>query len=492
MRLKELRLSQSRGRESGRPASRGTIVWYRQDLRLHDQPALAAAADRDGWVMPVYILSENEEGDWPPGAASRWWLHHSLLKLSHSLQRRSSRLVLLKGTASSLLPRLAHETGADAVYWNRRYEPAAVTRDALLKDCLRDSGLAAHSFNGALLSEPWDVRSPADKPYRVFAPYKRRLLQSLQLPAAFARPRKLTAPKAWPESRELGELQLMPDRRWYERMQQHWTPGEAGAMRRARRFLANGVKGYGDTRNRPAGDGTSALSPHLHFGELSVRQLWRWGERAVPGWPDCVFASELAWREFAHHLLFYNPRTPVESLDRQFEHFPWQRNTQSQQAWQRGLTGFPIVDAGMRQLWALGWMHNRVRMIVASLLVKNLRQPWLDGARWFWDTLVDADLANNTLNWQWTAGCGADAAPYFRIFNPVTQGEKFDPDGDYVREWLPELAKLPARYIHEPHLAPAEVLAAANVRIGESYPAPVVDLKDSRREALAAYLAMRR
>ena len=442
--------------------------------------------------MPVYILSDEEEGDWPAGGASRWWLHQSLSQLSQALHRRGSRLVLLKGKASNLLPELAHDSGTDAVYWNRRYEPASVARDGKLKESLREQGIAAESFNGTLLSEPWDVRSPTDKPYRVFTPYKRRLLESLQLPAAVPTPRQLAAPRPWPRSRDLTELELMPDIPWHERMQHHWTPGEAGALRRARRFLAMSVNEYGKTRDCPAEEGTSSLSPHLHFGELSVRELWRWGERAVHGWADCVFASELVWREFAHHLLFYNPRTPLEPLDRQFERFPWQRNKKSQKAWQRGLTGFPIVDAGMRQLWALGWMDNRVRMIVASLLVKNLQQPWVDGARWFWDTLVDADLANNTMNWQWTAGCGADAAPYFRIFNPVRQGEKFDPDGDYVRQWVPELSELPTKHIHEPHLAPTDVLTAARVHIGENYPAPVVDLKDSRREALAAYQAMRR
>jgi deoxyribodipyrimidine photo-lyase len=443
-------------------------------------------------VLPVYILSDDEEGDWPAGAASRWWLHQSLSQLASALQQRGSRLLLLKGNAAVLLPRLAHEARADAVYWNRRYEPASVARDSALKGELRAHGIAAESYNGALLCDPWDVRSPIDKPYRVYTPYKRRLLESLQLPAAWPTPRKLVSPHRWPVGVSLDELGLMPAIQWYVRMHEHWKPGEATALRRARRFLTRAVKNYGDTRNLPAEDGTSALSPHLHFGELSVRQLWRLGERSVRGWSDCVFASELVWREFAHHLLFYQPHTPLEPLDRQFEKFPWQPSAKSRQAWQRGLTGFPIVDAGMRQLWAIGWMHNRVRMIVASLLVKNMQQPWVDGARWFWDTLVDADLANNTLNWQWTAGCGADAAPFFRIFNPVTQGEKFDPKGEYVRQWVPELAGLPAKYIHEPHLAPAAVLKAANVSIGDNYPAPLVDLKESRREALGAYQAMRR
>jgi deoxyribodipyrimidine photo-lyase len=281
-------------------------------------------------------------------------------------------------------------------------------------------------------------------------------------------------------------------------MSRHWQPGERGASRRAREFLARPLSGYAAARNTPAIDGTSSLSPHLHFGEISVRQLWRSAQsaakrRAAPAsaWHESTFASELIWREFAYHLLYYHPRSALEPLDQRFERFAWRADRTLQNAWQRGQTGFPIVDAGMRQLWAIGWMHNRVRMIVASLLIKNLRQPWLQGARWFWDTLVDADLAANTMNWQWSAGSGADAAPFFRIFNPVTQGERFDPNGEYVRRWVPELAGVPTQFIHMPHLAPSDVLQSAGVRIGQTYPAPLLDLKQSRQEALMAYRAMR-
>jgi deoxyribodipyrimidine photo-lyase len=473
-------------------AVKGTLVWLRQDLRLQDNPALGAACARGGWVIPVYIWSDAEDGDWPPGGASRWWLHRSLTALSQSLHKRQSRLIVLRGNARTVLTKLVKDTGADAVYWNRRYEPAVIERDKALKDSLQKDGVTGQSFNGTLLAEPWDVRSPTDKSYRVFTPFKRRLLDALHLPPVISTPRKLTAPRTWPMSLEIEALGLMPNIPWYERMQQHWTPGEAGGLRRARTFISSRVPAYAEARNHPAEPGTSSLSPHLHFGELSIRQLWRLGERTVKQWPESVFASELVWREFAHHLIFYHPRTPLEPLNPQFEHFPWQNSPKVQRAWQRGLTGYPIVDAGMRQLWAIGWMHNRVRMIVASLLIKNLQQPWVDGARWFWDTLVDADLPANTMNWQWTAGCGADAAPFFRIFNPVTQGEKFDPAGDYVREWVPELAGLPARYIHAPHLAPPDILKAAQVSIGRSYPAPVVDLQESRKLALEAFQAMRR
>jgi deoxyribodipyrimidine photo-lyase len=479
-------------------ASRGTVVWFRQDLRLHDNPALHAACARNGWVLPIYILSDEEEADWPAGAAARWWLHHSLLRLSETLEQRGSRLILLRGAARKRLPALAAELGADAVYWNRRYEPVIVERDASLKQGLRDRGIACESFNGTLLAEPWDVRSPADKPYRVFTPFRQRLWARLQLPPVLAAPRTIAAPRPWPAGEALPALGLLPKIRWYTQMAECWTPGERGALVRSRAFLAKRLGGYETARDQPAADGTSNLSPHLHFGEISVRELWRRGERAWRNgshlgkpWAQSTFASQLAWREFAHHLLYYFPRTPLEPLDSRFERFPWRPDRRIEHAWQRGLTGFPIVDAGMRQLWARGWMHNRVRMIVASLLIKNLRQHWLTGARWFWDTLVDADLAANTLNWQWSAGCGADAAPFFRVFNPITQGERFDPDGQYVRRWVPELARLPSKYIHAPHLAPADVLRQASVRIGDTYPAPLVDLKLSRQQALEAYKTIR-
>jgi deoxyribodipyrimidine photo-lyase len=480
-------------------ASRGTIVWFRQDLRLHDNPALHAGLNRGDWIIPLYIHYEPEEGDWPAGSASRWWLHQSLTVLATALRNRGSRLIVKRGPALEVLSRLAAQSGADVVYWNRRYEPAAIVRDTSLEQSLRKAGITCVSFNGSLLIEPWDLCNRSGGSYRVFTPFRRRLLECLEVPCALATPRSIARPTKWPESSEIAELQLLPTIRWYARMSQHWTPGELGALGRAREFLAEAFTTYRENRDQPAADGSSSLSPHLHFGELSVRQLWRLGEKAAKrqrlkddAWRESSFASQLAWREFAHHLLYHYPRTATQPLDSRFERFHWQVDHSAQRAWERGLTGFPIVDAGMRQLWASGWMHNRARMIVASLLVKNLRQPWLQGARWFWDTLVDADLAANTLNWQWSAGCGADAAPYFRVFNPITQGKRFDPRGDYVRRWVPELARMPAEHIHAPHLAPAAVLQKARVRIGVTYPAPILDLRKSREQALAAYRALRR
>jgi deoxyribodipyrimidine photo-lyase len=469
---------------------RGTIIWFRQDLRLHDNPALRAAIQRGGWIIPLYIRNDDEEGDWPPGAASRWWLHQSLQQFSKGLLARNTRLILKEGPALKVIRDLANDSGADAVYWNRRYEPAVIARDASLKQSLTKAGISCQSFNAALLAEPWDVRSPTGKTYQVFTPFRKRVLECLQLPPPQPTPRRLPSPPSWPRSEPLRALELEPRIKWFAQMSEHWQPGEAGALKCAREFLRRPLASYGKLRDRPDIDGTSSLSPHLHFGEISVRQLWRLGSTRG-AWTESTFASELIWREFAHHLLYHHPQTALKALDARFERFAWHPDKSAQRAWQRGLTGFPIVDAGMRQLWALGWMHNRVRMIVASLLVKNLRQHWLQGARWFWDTLVDADLAANTLNWQWTAGCGADAAPYFRIFNPILQGERFDPNGDYVRRWVPELAGLSAQHIHAPHLASAQALRAANVRLGLTYPTPLVDLKQSREQALAAYRAMR-
>jgi deoxyribodipyrimidine photo-lyase len=470
--------------------STGAIVWLRQDLRLRDNPALRAAAKLGGPIVPVYVLCDAEEREFPAGGAARWWLHRSLAALGDEVRSRGSQLSLLRGPALECLREAVARTGARAVFWNRRYEPAAVARDVEVKTRLRAAGLVAESFNGSLLREPWEIHNGAGHPYRVFTPFKRRVLENLDPPTPLRMPSRWDAPPAWPGSLSLDELQLLPDVEWHETMERTWRPGEAGAHARLRSFTNKSLASYGRTRDRPDQDETSRLSPHLHFGELSVRQLWH-ALRAPRGQlRESTFVSELMWREFAHHLIYHFPHTPLQPLDRRFERFAWSGDAAQLRAWQRGRTGIPIVDAGMRQLWATGWMHNRVRMIVASFLVKNLRIHWTEGARWFWDTLVDADLASNTLNWQWVAGCGADAAPYFRIFNPRTQSEKFDPAGDYLRRWVPELARLDAPHVHAPHAAPAAALAAAGVVLGSTYPAPLVDLAQSRQAALAAYQAI--
>jgi deoxyribodipyrimidine photo-lyase len=470
-----------------------TIVWFRQDLRLQDNPALTAALNGGGAVVPVYILDEACHGPWSMGGASRWWLHHSLQALDASLRERGSRLVLARGECGAVLRDLLQQTKATSVYWNRCYEPAAISRDKTLKADLTSAGFAVKSFNASLLFEPHTIRNKSGGPFQVFTPFWKHCLSLAveepgRLPAG-----QFPAPAQWPDSRTLADLELLPRIRWDEGLAAAWQPGEAAALKRLRKFAVGAMPDYADQRNRPDLDGTSALSPHLHFGEISPRQIWavvRAQSKDSGVFPanrgGQVFLSEVGWREFSYHLLFHFPHTPEQPLRPEFAAFPWRKAPAQLRAWQRGLTGYPIVDAGMRQLWTTGWMHNRVRMIVASFLVKHLRLSWLEGATWFWDTLVDADLAANTLGWQWTAGCGADAAPYFRIFNPILQGAKFDPHGDYVRRWVPELARLPVEFIHTPWEAPRDVLAEAGLSLGKNYPQPIVDHGEARVAALAA------
>ena len=490
--------------------SRPVLLWFRQDFRLTDNPALQAALARGAPVIPVYCHAPDEEGDWAPGGAARWWQHHSLAALDASLRARGSRLILRQthargtgthGATLQELERLIEETGADAVFWNRRYEPAIVARDSAIKAALRERGVLAESHNAALFIEPWQVQNQSGKPFQVFTPYWRHIMKTLApappspAPTTFARDAQ---PARWPPSESLAGLGLLPRIPWYAGMASAWQPGETGAAARLEEFTDGAIAQYRDGRERPATPGTSRLSPHLHHGEISPRQIWHAVARraAQDGhppaeWRASQFVTELGWREFAHHLLFHFPHTPQQPLRAEFERFPWRSDAAQLAAWQRGRTGIPLVDAGMRELWHTGWMHNRVRMVVASFLVKNLRLPWQAGARWFWDTLVDADLAANTLGWQWSAGCGADAAPYFRIFNPVSQGERFDVEGEYVRRWVPELAQLPAKFVHAPWTADATTLRNAGVTLGVHYPQAIVDLKASRATALEAYQSMR-
>jgi deoxyribodipyrimidine photo-lyase len=477
--------------------SHTAILWFRRDLRLDDNPALTHALAGGARIVPVYIHAPDEESPWAPGAASRWWLHGSLLALDRSLRARGSQLWIARGDSLTELRRIIAATGATQVAWNRLYDPVTRARDTRVKQALMADGLDCESFNSALLFEPWEIANGNGQPYRVFSAFWRACVSELSRIGAVPAPGSLPAGPVPAGGPGIDDLDLLPSIHWDQGLRETWTPGEVAALGQAAAFLDARVGAYGEHRDLPGIPGTSRLSPALHFGEISPRRLLamvveRHGDPTAA--PVEHFVRELGWREFSHHLLYHFPRTPSEPLDTRFADFPWctADATERLEAWQRGQTGIPLVDAGMRELWHTGWMHNRVRMVVASLLTKNLLLPWQAGARWFWDTLVDADLASNTQGWQWTAGCGADAAPYFRVFNPVRQGERFDPDGSYVRRWCPELARLPDKFLHQPWSAPPPILAGADIRLGSHYPVPLVDLAHSRQDALAAWETLKR
>ncbi|WP_421786543.1 cryptochrome/photolyase family protein [Hyphobacterium sp.] len=467
------------------------IVWFRQDFRIKDNPALTAAAESGNPVIPVYILDNKTPGQWAPGAASRWWLHHSLASLGKDLRKLGSRLILLQGKAQESLDALIGETGAGGVYWNRCYEPFALKRDKAIKADLRDRDLDVRSFNANLLAEPWTVKNKSGDPFRVFSAYWRTVRADLDPGHPLPAPEALERPSDWPASFSLEDLDLLPTQpNWADGFEPVWTPGEQGAYERLIAFFDCGAKHYDRGRDRPDKPYTSGLSPHLHHGEISPRQLFAaiQAVREEIGNKNAEkFLSEIGWREFSYSLLYHFPGFPEDNYQDKFDAFPWQNSANAMRAWQRGQTGYPIVDAGMRELWSTGWMHNRVRMITASFLIKHLMIDWREGEKWFWDTLVDADLANNSAGWQWVAGSGADASPYFRIFNPITQGEKFDPDGVYVRKWVPEIADLPDKYLNRPWEADSETLTKAGITLGETYPEPIVDHSAARERALAAF-----
>ena len=465
-----------------------TIVRFTEDLRLADNPALAAAVERGGAVVPVYILAPIEKGAWPLGPRARAWLERSLIALDADLRVRGSRLLLAIGEPATVLAELAKETGADAVHALRRWAPGPREADDATAAALRCAGVEYMRFGGSLLHDPLRVRTGAGAPYRVFGPFARRIFASTTVHELHDAPMHLVPPERWPGSRDIAELQLAPSA---VSSLSAWRPGEAGARERLRRFLDGPCERYDSDRECPGVPGTSRLSPHLRFGEIAPARVWT-EARSVGSEAAEPFLRQLVWREFGWHLLVHFPHSIDRPLKPGFEFFPWSRDPEGQEAWERGRTGFPIVDAGMRELVATGWMHNRVRMIAASVLTKDLLLPWQSGAHYFWRHLFDADLADNTLGWQWVAGSGADAAPYSRVFNPAAQGERFDSGGAYVRRWVPELAALPDRWIHKPWEAPADVLAAAGVRLGDTYAKPIIDHAQARKRALAIHDALRR
>ena len=469
-----------------------SLIWFRNDLRLADHPALIAALGSGQAIVPVYILDEETEGLRRRGAASRWWLHHSLQALDASLRLLGSQLSLRRGPAEQVMAELAAECGATAVYWNRAYHPAARERDAGIKQAFNARGTVAEGLKGNLLFEPWEVKAAGADSYKVFSAFW-RACQALRSPdSPLPAPKSLPAPAKWPRTDSLAAWQLRPSAPdWAGGLRTAWTPGEAAARARLTHFLDEALVRYREERDLPAVEATSRLSPHLAFGEISPRVIWQAATARGHSAATEKFLAEIGWREFSYHLLFHHGDLAQRNFRPEFDAFPWANDGAGDdmeepiEAWRRGRTGYPIVDAGMRELWTTGWMHNRVRMIAASFLTKDLLVDWRIGERWFWDTLVDADPASNAAGWQWVAGTGADAAPYFRIFNPVLQGEKFDPNGDYVRRWVPELAGLPAKTIHRPWTAdqppPPDV-----------YPARLVDHAAARERALGAFRTIKR
>ena len=450
-----------------------TLVWFRQDLRLRDNPALSHACER-GAIVPVYIVDTSCSQQFRPGGASNWWLHHSLTSLN---QKLDGNLVCLSGDPSVLIPKMMQQTGINKIVWNRCYEPWQIQRDKTLKAKLKELHIQAESFNGSLLWEPWQVLKKDKTPYKVFTPYYRKGCLNQPAPRVPLPQPKHIRYGGYPSIKgQIADLKLMPKINWYQQMEAQWQPGEKGASDNLQRFLSDAVNQYKSQRDIPSVQGTSKLSPHLHFGELSPNQVWhaaigtRHGSFENPDL-DC-FLSELGWREFSYYLLYHFPHITEDNFNSNFNLFPWAHDEAALKAWQKGQTGIPIIDAGMRELWQTGYMHNRVRMIVGSFLVKNLLIDWRHGERWFWDCLLDADMASNCASWQWVAGSGADAAPYFRIFNPLLQGEKFDPEGEYVSRYCPELSAMPKEYIHQPWNAPQQILDSAEVKLGQNYPEP--------------------
>ena len=466
--------------------SQHIIVWFRQDLRLNDNPALQSALNSSSAVIPVFI--DDETCGRQAGSMSRWWRDNSLAKLNNALNKRGSRLIYRKGKAADVLPALALEVGATSVYWNRQYEANIVARDTAIKSKLKEDGIKVESFNGSLLFEPWEVTSKSTGgPFRVFTPFWRACC-SLGLKRGLSdAPEKISAPEQWPNSDALPETSALPHMDNLDM----WQPGEDGASDALALFLSKNIGDYAERRNLPAEPATSRLSPHLRWGEISPARIIAETQAANIKTNDGdKFFSELGWREFSYQLLYHNPELAETCLQDKFEAFPWRDDADAFEAWRLGETGYPIVDAGMRELRRTGYMHNRVRMIAASFLIKHLLIDWREGEKWFWECLVDADPANNSASWQWVAGCGADAAPYFRIFNPILQGPKFDAEGIYTKTYVPELNALSGKTLYAPWTAKSDMLDSGAISLGNTYPNPIVNHEAARARALESFKSL--
>ena len=464
-----------------------TIHWFRQDLRLSDNPSLSAAVE-NGNVLPIYIVDDYNPGQHAMGEASRVWLHHSLNKLNEAL---GGSLRVFSGNARDIILDLTQKYNIKSVYWNRCYEPWRIKRDKIIKEVLQKQNIDVKSFNGSLMIEPWKFLKSDGTPYKVFtAFYKKAYLEGYFTSTPILRPNNAHYTKENIDCISIESLALLPSGKWGNNVIKGWEVGENAAYKKLQSFLESGIKNYKEGRNFPYKKNVSRLSPHLHFGEISPRQVCDLAQSLQMEENLECFLSEIGWREFSYYLLYHFPHIPTDNLSIKFNRFPWIDNKELLTCWQKGATGIPIVDAGMRELWQTGYMHNRVRMIVGSFLVKNLLIHWNHGERWFWNCLFDADLASNSCSWQWVAGCGADAAPYFRIFNPLTQGQKFDVSGEYTRKYVPELKLLPDKYLFNPWEAPKQTLVDAGIHLGVNYPEPIVDLSFSRKRALEIFSSL--
>ena len=468
------------------------IHWFRYDLRIADNPALHAALTA-GHVLPVFILDDTDDVTSKIGSASKWWLHQGLQSLNLSL---GNRLFFCRGDSKEIIPRLAEQYGVEAVFWNRCYEPHWADIDRVVEEKLVRFGVAAKSFNGSQLWEPWEVDKRDGEPYKVFTPFFKRGCLSHSLPDE---PVGLPELYRWKDNiksqMSLEDLGLLSSHDWYQGLRERWVVSEDQAQKTLSGFLEEKLSGYSEGRDYPAQPKTSDLAPLIRWGQVSIHRIYRELCRKRESYVDLEaadrFFSQLGWREFSHCLLHHFPGLPDHNMQKKFDAFPWIEDDFMLKSWQSGNTGIPFVDAAMRELWQTGFMHNRLRMVVGSFLVKNLLIDWRLGRDWFWDCLVDADLANNSMGWQWIAGCGVDAAPYFRVFNPVLQGKKFDAGGEYTRRFVPELERLPTKFLFNPWEASDSILSEAGVVLGETYPRPIVDLRASRIRALKAYASIR-
>ena len=470
------------------------IVWFRKDLRLKDNPALHSALLENKEIIPVFIWDPDEGGQWSPGAASRWWLHHALVSLMQDIRKLGGKLILAKGKAANLIPQIAREHGVIKVLYGRAYDPHGLSTQEKVEEALDKVCIDTESFNTSLLQEPWETKNGTGKPFQVFTPYWRKSRPIIYREPACYDLRKLSFLSLPTPNQTVDDLQLLPNFPWYEKLGEHWVVSETAAHKQLERTVNDVTHSYSTRRNNPSVDGTSRLSPYLAWGMVSPRQICKnvlQAENEGCHRGENKFLVEIGWREFSYHLLYHYPTIPDKPLRPKYAAFPWLNDEENLHCWQYGKTGYPMVDAGMRQLYETGWMHNRVRMIVASFLVKHLLISWTEGARWFWDTLVDADLASNTQGWQWAAGCGADAAPYFRIFNPITQGEKFDARGIYAKKWISSIQNLPSKWVFKPWEAPADTLKECGVDLGVNYPKPCVNHSEGRARALDALASLK-